>query len=118
MAGGGTALVAEAADPIQAQIWVSALREAGIEAATFERGVGAALGGAVTSGVSRFPVVVARDDLVGARNVIAELDGAVHLAPIDDPEGQRAARRRVLVTVTTAAAVILAIAVGARLAAG
>jgi len=118
MKGEGTALVAEAADGIQAQIWVAALREVGIEAATFERGVGAALGGAMTSGLSRFPVIVARRDLLAARNVIADLGGAVHLAPVDYPERQRDAGLRALVTVIVAAVVVLAIALGARLAAG
>jgi len=118
MARDGTVLVAEAGDPIQAQIWVDALRDAGIEAGTFERGVGAALGGAVTTGVSRFPVVVARQDLVAARNLIAELDGAVHLAPIDDPELQHAARRRALLVVAFTGLAILAIALAARIAAG
>ena len=118
MAREGTALVAEAGDPIQAQIWVDALRDAGIAAGTFERGVGAALGGAVTTGVSRYPVVVARKDLVAARNVIAELDGALHLAPVDDPERQHAARRRALLVAASIGLAILVIAAAARIAAG
>jgi hypothetical protein len=113
-----TVVVAEASDPVQAEIWVDALRDAGIEAATFERGVGAALGGAVTSGVSRFPVIVASTDLLAARNVISELDGANHLAPFRDAEDQRERRSRALFTVAAIVALIILLAGASRIAAG
>lgn len=113
-----TVVVAEASDPVQAEIWVAALRDAGIEAATFERGVGAALGGAVTTGVSRFPVIVASRDLVAARNVISELDGAAHLAPFRDAEDQRERRSRALFTVAAIVALIILLAGASRIAAG
>ena len=91
-------IVAQAAELVQAQLWVSALRDAGIEAATFERGVGAALGGATAVGAT-YPVLVQRRDLVAARNVIAEMGGAPALAPLAEPETARSARARAAATV-------------------
>jgi hypothetical protein len=86
-------VVAEARDPVQAGIWIDALERAGIPATSFERGVGAALGGASTPGSAVYPVVVGRDDVIAARNVIADLGGAAFLAPLSDiadiAEGQR-----------------------------
>ncbi|MCZ2109055.1 MAG: DUF2007 domain-containing protein [Dehalococcoidia bacterium] len=113
-----TVVVAEAADPVQAEIWVDALRDAGIDAATFERGVGAALGGAVTSGVSRFPVVVATTDVVAARNIITELDGADYLAPFRDASDQRERRARAFLAVAAIVALIILLAGASRIAAG
>lgn len=78
-----TVVVAVAINPADAQIWVDALRDAGIGAGTFERGSGAAFGG-MQMVTSRFHVIVAPEDLEEARNVIAELGGARYLAPFDD----------------------------------
>jgi hypothetical protein len=96
MAAGTTLVVAEARDPIQAQIWVDALRDHGIKASSFERGVGGALGGAVTAGMAIYPIIVAIEDLGAARNVIADLDGAVYLSPVRDRATAQAAQRRAL----------------------
>lgn len=111
------ALVAKASDQVEAQIWLAALRDAGIEAATFEVGVGAALGGAVT-GIARFPILVARRDLAGARNVIADLDGAARLAPVPDPIRTQRHQRQALGMVLGSGAVILVVAIVARLLSG
>lgn len=86
------AVVAEAADPVQAHIWVDALRQAGIEANTFEQGAGAALGGAALHYLAAYPVVVRSDSLAAARSVIAEMSGAGVLAPYRSPVEQRAFR--------------------------
>lgn len=88
-----TIVVAEAPDELQAAIWVDALRDAGVQAAMFERGVGAALGGSVTSW-SRYPVIVSEEHLLAARNIIAELGGASSLAPYRDPAALRARQTR------------------------
>ncbi|MGI8927661.1 MAG: hypothetical protein ACR2HN_13615 [Tepidiformaceae bacterium] len=88
-------VVAQAGDAVEAAIWVDALRDAGIEAGSFERGVGAALGGAATPGWAVYPVLVAMDSLEAARSVIAELGGAAALSRWpDDPSGAPAARSR------------------------
>lgn len=108
-------IVAEAEDPVQAAIWVDALRDAGIEANSFERGVGAALGGAVTPGFARYPVVVGESDIAGARNVIAELAGGGVLAPLPDPAAKNAARQRVLALVGAVVAAVIIMGVLARL---
>lgn len=103
-----TIVVAQASDEIEAAIWVDALRDAGVKAATFERGVGAALGGTTTPW-SSYPVVVAEEDLLTARNVIAELGGAGSLAPYHDPAAVRERQSRVLVVgVVTIVAVVAA----------
>lgn len=113
-----TTPVAEAQDPIQAQIWVDALRAHGIKASSFERGVGGALGGAVTSGMAVYPIIVATSDLAAARNVIADLDGAVHLTPVRDREASQAAQKRALTLAGGVAVVILVLGVLARIVAG
>ncbi|MBI2766891.1 MAG: hypothetical protein HYX53_13400 [Chloroflexi bacterium] len=91
----GVSVVAEAGDPIQAAIWVDALRDAGIEAHTFERGVGAALGGAAT-GWSNYPVIVPARSLGQARSVLSDLSGASVLAPYRDPAEARARQSQAL----------------------
>lgn len=91
-----TAVVARANDPIEANIWVDALRDAGIQAAAFETGAGAALGGATAHGFAAYPIVVARDDLAHARNVIADLAGGAALAPFPNDEAAAASRRRII----------------------
>jgi hypothetical protein len=113
-----TTVVAEAQDPIQAQIWVDALRDHGIKASSFERGVGGALGGAVTSGFASYPIIVATNDLAAARNVIADLDGAVHLAPIRDSAASQAAQKRALTVAAAIAVGVLVLGVLARIVAG
>jgi hypothetical protein len=101
--------VAEASDPVEAAIWVDALRDAGIEAQSYERGVGAALGGAMTIGASVYPIVVAAEQLGAARNVVAELGGAGALSPYRDP-AEAASRSRSVLFIASAvvAAIVLA----------
>lgn len=106
----GPVVVAEARDPLQAGIWIDALARAGISATSFERGVGAALGGASAPGWSVYPVVVSRDHLVDARNVIAELDGAAFLAPLSDSSAAAARQRRAIIVIGAVVAGILALA--------
>lgn len=103
------AIVAEAEDPVQAAIWVDALRAAGIKCTSYERGVGAALGGAVTPGLAVYPVLVAREFLGAARSVVAELGGAAALAPWPDSARERSrALRAVRTSVAVALAILLA----------
>jgi hypothetical protein len=113
MAGGGTVVVAEAPDAVSASIWLDALRDAGIEAGMFERGVGAALGGAATPGLSRFAIVVRKEAMLEARNVIAEVGGASRLAPYrDGSEAPGAQRRAIFFVVVLIAAGIAGVIVG------
>ena len=111
-----TAVVAVARDPVEAAIWVDALRTEGIQAGSFERSVGAALGGAVTAGFARYPVLVDAGSLAEARNVIAAMAGASALAPLDD--GERLRQRQVywLRWLGISAVVVIALALVARFA--
>ena len=84
----GTAVVAFARNPIEAGIWVDALRQAGILAETFESGPGAALGGASVF-TARFPVIVSADDIGRARSIITDLAGAEVLEPVRDSGSRR-----------------------------
>ena len=111
MDAGRPVVVAEASDPVQAQIWVDALRDTGIQAATFERSVGAALGGAMTAGWARYPVLVPQEEMAAARNVVAELGGAAYLAPVDDPVVARRRQSGALITVGGVVAIIVALAI-------
>ena len=113
---GRTVVVAEAPDPVQAGIWVDALRQAGVAAATFERGAGAALGGAATPGFAAYPIIVSTTDLGAARSVIAELAGAAVLAPYRDGRETRGAQRLALLAVGAVIIAGLLMAVAARLA--
>lgn len=102
-----TVVVAVARDPIEAGHWVNELQHRGIEAATFERGVGAALGGAETGRLARYPVIVAEEDLGRARNVISDVGGAQFLAPVRE-EGELQSRRvRLMLTFAGAIIVVL-----------
>jgi hypothetical protein len=101
-------VVAHAPDFVAAQIWVDALADEGIEAKLFEQGPGAALGGAITTGVARFPVVVLEDDFARARAVIGRLSGMDVLQPLPDDEAEDSRRRWAL-------AAVIAVAVGAML---
>ena len=74
-------MVAEASEPIERGIWLDALRQAGIEATTFERGVGAAIGGAQSIAPTSYPILVPSARIADARNIIAELAGAERLVP-------------------------------------
>jgi hypothetical protein len=94
-----TVVVARAPDIVSAQIWVDALGDAGIQARLFERGPGAALGGAITSGITRYPVIVAEDDFAVARTVIGRLAGMDVLQPLPDTDAEDARRRWALITV-------------------
>ncbi len=101
-----TVVVARTGDPIEAQIWVDMLRDEGIQAATYEQGLRGALGGASTMGIrATHHILVRREDIVAARNVIAESGGAHQLAPVpgeDDDAGSKAARALVLALVGAA----------------
>jgi hypothetical protein len=110
-----TTVVAEAQDPLQAEIWLDALRSQGIEAASFERGVGGALGGALTAGFAVYPIIVAQADLAAARGVIAQVAGASAIAPVRDSAETRAAQHRALIAVGVIAVAILVAGVLGRL---
>ena len=88
-------VVAEAADAVEAGLWVDALEQAGINARVFEQSLGGAMGGAVTV-FARYPVLVPRDSLGAARNVIADIAGAARIAPYQDPADSRARQSRAL----------------------
>lgn len=109
------AVVAEAGDLVEATIWVDALRADGINAKFYERGVGAALGGAVTTGLARHPVVVSREDLGRARNVIADMGGSASLTPIDEPKDKERTQQRGLALVGLIVGGVLVIALAAKL---
>ncbi|MEP7215736.1 MAG: hypothetical protein ABI782_05735 [Anaerolineaceae bacterium] len=115
---GAVAVVAEAGDLLEATIWVDALHAAGINARSYERGVGAALGGAVTTGVAGFPVVVSREDLGQARSVIADMGGTASFAPIEAPGERGRAQQRGLTLVGLIVGGALLIALVAKLIAG
>ncbi len=112
------AVVAEAGDSLEATIWIDALQAAGIDARTFERGVGAALGGAVTMGFARYPLVVGREDLAQARSIIAEMGGAASLSPIEVPGERQLAQQRGLILAGLIVGGALLIALLARLIGG
>jgi hypothetical protein len=107
-------MVAEAPNAVDAAIWVDALISAGIDARTFERGVGAALGGAATV-LARYPVLVPRVALVPSRNLLSDLGGARILSPYKDPETTRHAQRQIVTTAAVAIAAIIAAGLLARL---
>lgn len=111
-------IVAETMDPVEAGMWVNALGEGGIEARSFERGEGAALGGAVTAAFARYPVVVRRDDLARARSIIADHDGAASLVPVRQKADERAAQNQALITVGLIVGTVAALAVLTKLIAG
>jgi hypothetical protein len=113
-----TVVVAEARDAIEASIWVDALREAGVSASVYERGVGAALGGAATPGFSAYPVIVGRGELGRARSVIAEMAGAAVLSTFRDAESARAGQRRALITAAVVVVSVLVLGTLARVVAG
>ena len=107
-------VVATAGDSVQASIWVDALRAEGIEATSYEQSVGPALGGAVAV-FARFPILVAPESLVDARNVIADLDGAEALAPVRDPAEADERRRQALIAVGAIVLVIVVLSLAGRL---
>lgn len=103
-------VVAVSGDAIQATIWRDALADAGITAAVVERGMSAALGGA-TSVSATYHVLVDREAVGDARNVIAELGGAMSLAPLPD-DATAAQRRRAALIAAAVAAVAVLVAIG------
>jgi hypothetical protein len=117
MTGESPVVVAEARDAIEASIWLDALTEAGISASVFERGVGAALGGAVTPGFSVFLVLVERSSLGAARSVIADIAGAAVLARFRDDETATRGQRRALLTAVGVLLGVLVLGALAKLAA-
>lgn len=111
---GATVAVAETRDPVQAGLWVEALRQAGIRAAVFERGIGGALGGADTYGFSFHRIIVGYHDLAQARNIIAELGGAGALMPYRSPDEEGARAMRVLGIIAGSMAIVIAAALALR----
>lgn len=103
MSRGSTVVVARTGDPIEAQIWVDMLRDEGIQAASYEQSIRGALGGASTLGIrGTHHILVREEDIVAARNVIAESGGAHQLAPIpagDDDAAERATRALLLAVI-------------------
>jgi hypothetical protein len=86
--------VAESQSEIEAELWASALRDAGLRAAVVEVGPGGAFGGAVPlPGWVFYRVLVNDSDVAAARNIIADLDGARALTPIREFDGDPLARR-------------------------
>ncbi|MGH2633489.1 MAG: hypothetical protein ACRDG3_08770 [Tepidiformaceae bacterium] len=103
-----TVVVAESGDRVEAEIWLDALRSEGIPAAIFERGPGAAMGGATASAFARYPVLVSRSNFGAARNVIADMAGGSALAPVQDTlASSRASRNAVLVMAAVAVGIII-----------
>lgn len=103
----GTIEVAETADGVDAAIWAGALRDAGIKVGVYERGHGAALGGAMTMGLARHVLVVPGEQAGAARSVIAEFGGTGALLPIRDAASQRAGQAHALRTVLLIVGVIV-----------
>lgn len=105
-----TVVVARTTDGIQAQIWVDMLHDEGIDASTYQRGVQAALGG--VTGIGTHLVLVHRDHVGDARNVIAEAGGASALAPIpSEPESHGTLVRALFAAVAVAVAFFLLLVV-------
>ncbi|MBE0607814.1 MAG: hypothetical protein IH609_00400 [Dehalococcoidia bacterium] len=99
--------IADAPDPLTAEIWLAELRAAGIRAGTFERGVGGALGGAATPGLASYPVLVSEDDAVRARDIVAGLGGGEYLRAAAHPGGEQGARQLVVLGIGAAIAAAL-----------
>ncbi len=102
-------VVARTSDGIQAQLWVDMLRDEGLDASTYTQGVQAALGGA--SGVGIHLVLVHREHVGDARNIIAEAGGASALAPIPGESEGYARLVRVLLGAAGVALVFMLILV-------
>ena len=115
--GGGVTIVAEAGDIAEARIWIDALRDEEIDAAFVERGPGGALGGASVFG-SSYAVLVPRDRIGDARNVIAELGGGGALVAYRSAEEERRRSRRAFLTVAGGVGLVAVIAVVLRFAFG
>jgi hypothetical protein len=105
-----TVPIADAPDPVTAEIWLAELRSTGIRAGTFERGVGGALGGAATAGLASYPVIVAESDAVRARDVIAGLGGGEYLRTVVPPGEEPGARQLVALGIGAAIAAALLVA--------
>lgn len=101
--------IADAPDPVTAEIWLAELRAAGIRAGTFERGVGGALGGASTTGQASYPVLVSEDDAVRARDIVAGAGGGDYLRAIV-PGGEPGTRHLVVLGIGAAIAAALLVA--------
>ena len=110
----GTVVVARTRDPLEAQIWLDLLRNAGIRAAVFEQGVRGALGGATLFG-SAHHIVVGRADIADARNIIADADGVHALAPLpqDDEAREKMSRALFAVGAVVAGLIVLLVIVQA-----
>lgn len=102
--------IADAPDPLTAEIWLAELRAAGIRAGTFERGVGGALGGAAIAGLASYPVLVSEDDAVRSRDIVAGAGGGDYLRPLVLPGNEPGARQLVVLGIGAAIAAALVIA--------
>ncbi len=111
-----TVPIADAPDPVTAEIWLAELRASGIRAGSFEQGAGAALGGASTPGLASYPVIVAQGDALRARDIIAGLGGGEFLRPVAGDGGTQGARQ--LVTLALGAAVAAGLLVAAAMVLG
>ncbi|GMV86757.1 MAG: hypothetical protein AMXMBFR80_26120 [Dehalococcoidia bacterium] len=106
-----TVPIADAPDPVTAEIWLAELRASGIAAGSFEQGVGAALGGASTLGLASYPVIVGEGDAARARDIIAGLGGQEFLRPAVAEGASQGARH--LVTLALGAAIAAGVLVAA-----
>lgn len=114
MASRSMVMVAEAKEPIERGIWLDALEQAGIEATTFERGSGAALGGVQSVFPSSHPVLVPSEHFVTARNIISDIAGADRLLPVRTSEEQISRAQRWIVIIVGAGLAGLVVAVSVR----
>ena len=107
-------VVAEARNPLEAVLWVDALKAAGIRATSFERSVGPAMGGA-TALFASFPVLVPSDSIGAARSVIADIAGATRLSAYRDAGDARSRQTQAFGLVGAIVAFIVVAAIIARL---
>lgn len=105
-----TVPIADAPDPVTAEIWLAELRATGIPAGTFERGVGGALGGAATTWQASYPVIVGESDAFRARDIIAGLGGGEFLRAAVPPGGEQSGRQLVAIGLGAAIAAALLVA--------
>ena len=105
-------VVARTTDTVASAIWVDALRQEGIAARSVERGVGPALGG--LQGIGQIVILVRQSEIADARSIIADLDGASALAPVQLPGEQRAAASRALAVVGWGMAMAVALGLAVR----
>lgn len=115
MSGQETVVVARTSDLAALAYWLTALVEAGIPAASYEEGIGAAVGSGLLPGHTGFAVVVPRVRLADARTVIAECGGASALAPVP-ATGASGLQRWATIAVATGVAALVLVAASLALA--